>query len=96
MLAVHWELTADLAARFPLIRSDASVLYVDHGDVATAGASATTVDLCLNQVRCDHGAALAMRIGRQPAAPPHLEGRQRQYPRLPTTGIPLIRQSTMH
>jgi AraC family transcriptional activator FtrA len=84
--ATHWELTADLAARFPRIRPDASVLYVDHGDVATAGASATTVDLCLNQVRRDHGAALAMRIGRQLSAAPHREGGQRQYPELPTTG----------
>ncbi|MGI8329505.1 GlxA family transcriptional regulator [Actinomadura scrupuli] len=84
--ATHWELTAELAARFPRVRPDASVLYVDHGDVATAGASATTVDLCLNQVRRDHGAALAMRIGRQLAAAPHREGCQRQYPELPTTG----------
>jgi AraC family transcriptional regulator, transcriptional activator FtrA len=84
--ATHWELTADLAARFPRIRPDSSVLYADHGDVATAGATATTVDLCLNQVRRDHGAALAMRIGRQLSAAPHREGCQRQYPELPTTG----------
>jgi AraC family transcriptional activator FtrA len=84
--ATHWELTAELAARFPRIRPDASVLYIDHGDVATAGATATTVDLCLNQVRRDHGAALAMRIGRQLSAAPHREGGQRQYPELPTTG----------
>jgi AraC family transcriptional activator FtrA len=100
--AVHWEMTADLAARYPLIRSDASVLYVDHGDVATAGASATTVDLCLNQVRREHGAALAMRIGRQLAAAPHREGNQRQFPRLPTTGpvpdslAPLLDWITAH
>ncbi|GII60357.1 AraC family transcriptional regulator [Sphaerisporangium krabiense] len=84
--AAHWELTADLAVRFPRMRPDASVLYVDHGDVATAGATATTIDLCLNQVRREHGAALAMRIGRQLAAAPHREGCQRQYPELPTTG----------
>ncbi|MEV6866508.1 helix-turn-helix domain-containing protein [Streptosporangium subroseum] len=84
--ATHWELAAELAARFPRIRPDASVLYMDHGDVATAGASATTIDLCLNQVRRDHGAALAMRIGRQLSASPHREGGQRQYPELPTTG----------
>jgi AraC family transcriptional activator FtrA len=84
--ATHWELTAELAARFPRVRPDASVLYVDHGDVATAGASATTVDLCLNQVRRDHGAALAMRIGRQLSAAPLREGCQRQYPELPTAG----------
>ncbi|GGS69371.1 GlxA family transcriptional regulator [Nonomuraea spiralis] len=84
--AVHWELTAELAVRFPRVRTDSSVLYVDHGDVATAGATATTVDLCLNQVRDEHGAALAMRIGRQLSAAPHREGCQRQYPELPTTG----------
>ncbi|MFI6798335.1 GlxA family transcriptional regulator [Streptosporangium canum] len=84
--AIHWELTADLARQYPRVRTDAGVLYVDHGDVATAGASATTVDLCLNQVRREHGAALAMRIGRQLSAAPHREGCQRQYPQLPTTG----------
>lgn len=44
------------------------------------------MDLCLHLVRRDHGAALAMRIGRQFAAPPLREGSQRQYPELPTTG----------
>ncbi|MEU8386473.1 helix-turn-helix domain-containing protein, partial [Streptosporangium sp. NPDC048865] len=84
--AAHWELTQELGRRYPRVRADSTVLYVDHGDVATAGATATTVDLCLNQVRRDHGAALAMRIGRQLSAAPHREGCQRQYPALPTTG----------
>ncbi|GAA3193381.1 helix-turn-helix domain-containing protein [Actinocorallia longicatena] len=84
--AIHWDLTADFARRFPRIRADKSVLYVDHRDVATAGASGTTIDLCLGQVRREHGAALAMRIGRQFSAPPHREGCQRQYPELPTAG----------
>jgi AraC family transcriptional activator FtrA len=84
--AAHWEDTGELGRRYPRVRADATVLYVDHGDVATAGASATTVDLCLNQVRRGHGAALAMRIGRQLAAAPHREGCQRQFPALPTSG----------
>ncbi|WP_238009992.1 helix-turn-helix domain-containing protein [Dactylosporangium sp. AC04546] len=84
--AVHWELVDELARHYPRVRADATVLYADHGDVATAGASATTVDLCLNQVRREHGAALAMRIGRQLSAAPHREGGQRQFPALPTTG----------
>jgi AraC family transcriptional activator FtrA len=84
--AVHRECDAALARQYPRIRTDAAVLYVDHGDVATAGASATTLDLCLNQVRQEHGAALAMRIGRQLSAAPQREGHQRQYPALPTTG----------
>ncbi|GIJ43599.1 AraC family transcriptional regulator [Virgisporangium aliadipatigenens] len=84
--AIHWECAGALARQYPRISTDATVLYVDHGDVATAGATATTIDLCLNQVRRDHGAALAMRIGRQLSAPPLREGEQRQYPALPTTG----------
>ncbi|GAA4258828.1 GlxA family transcriptional regulator [Dactylosporangium darangshiense] len=78
--AVHWECTADLARRYPRVNADGSVLYIDHGDVATAGASASVVDLCLNQVREQHGAALAMRIGRQLSAAPAREGEQRQGP----------------
>lgn len=78
--AVHWECTGDLAWRYPCVNADGSVLYIDHGDVATAGASATALDLCLNQVRREYGAALAMRIGRQLAAAPPREGRQRQGP----------------
>ncbi|MFB9892668.1 GlxA family transcriptional regulator [Planobispora takensis] len=84
--SVHWELSAELAARHPRIVPDDTVIYVDHGDVATAGASAATLDLCLHQVLREHGAAHAMRIGRQLAAGPHREGCQRQYPPLPTTG----------
>ncbi|MFI6176308.1 GlxA family transcriptional regulator [Nonomuraea sp. NPDC051191] len=84
--SVHWELSGELAARHPLVIPDDTVIYVDHGDVATAGASAATLDLCLHQVLQDHGAAHAMRIGRQLAAGPHREGCQRQYPPLPTAG----------
>ena len=84
--AIHWDLTADFAKRYPRVRADKTILYVDDRDIATAGTSGTTIDLCLNQVRREHGAALAMRIGRQFSAPPHREGCQRQYPELPTTG----------
>lgn len=84
--SVHWELSGELAARHPRVIPDATVIYVDHGDVATAGASAATLDLCLHQVLQEYGAAHAMRIGRQLAAGPHREGCQRQYPPLPTTG----------
>ncbi|MFI5911681.1 GlxA family transcriptional regulator [Dactylosporangium sp. NPDC051541] len=78
--AAHWEATDDLARRYPQVNADGTVLYIDHGDVATAGASATAVDLCLNQIRREHGEALAIRIGRQLAAAPPREGCQRQGP----------------
>ena len=84
--AIHWESPREFERLYPAVRADSSVLYVDHGDVATAGASATTVDLCLHQVRREHGAALALRIARQLSASPPREGHQRQFPSLPTNG----------
>ena len=45
--AVHWQLATDFAARFPAVRVEPDVLYVDEGDVLTsaglsAGAAAPT------------------------------------------------------
>ncbi|MFD3778816.1 GlxA family transcriptional regulator [Streptomyces sp. NPDC058612] len=84
--ATHWARAAELAARFPRVRVDPAVLYVDHGDVATSAGSAAGVDLCLHLVSADQGAAYAMRIARQLVMPPHREGCQLQYAELPTSG----------
>ena len=84
--ATHWARATELAARFPQVRVDPEVLYVDHGDVATSAGSAAGVDLCLHLVRADHGAAYAMRIARQMVTAPHREGCQLQYAELPTSG----------
>ncbi|WP_371484053.1 GlxA family transcriptional regulator [Kitasatospora sp. NBC_00315] len=84
--ATHWTRATELAARFPLVRVDPAVLYVDHGDVATSAGSAAGADLCLHLVSADQGAAYAMRIARQMVMPPHREGCQLQYAELPTAG----------
>lgn len=84
--ATHWARAAELATRFPQVRVDPAVLYVDHGDVATSAGSAAGVDLCLHLVRTDQGAAHALRIARQMVMPPHREGCQLQYAELPTSG----------
>ncbi|MGW6982230.1 GlxA family transcriptional regulator [Streptomyces sp. NPDC054932] len=81
--ATHWARAAELAARFPQVRVDPAVLYVDHGDVATSAGSAAGADLCLHLVSADQGAAHAMRIARQMVMPPHREGCQLQYAELP-------------
>lgn len=75
----HWNLAAELAARFPRVEVDPAVLYIDHGDVATSAGAAAGVDLCLHLVRSDHGAAHAARIARHMVMPPHREGGQTQY-----------------
>ncbi|MFD0261858.1 helix-turn-helix domain-containing protein [Kitasatospora indigofera] len=84
--ATHWARAAELAARFPAVRVDPAVLYVDLGDVATSAGSAAGADLCLHLVSADQGAAYAMRIARQMVMPPHREGCQLQYAELPTSG----------
>ncbi|MYW62995.1 helix-turn-helix domain-containing protein [Streptomyces sp. SID8379] len=84
--ATHWARAAELAARFPRVRVDPAVLYVDHGDVATSAGGAAAVDLCLHLVSHDQGAAYALRIARQLVMPPHREGCQLQYAELPASG----------
>ncbi|MFF9482289.1 helix-turn-helix domain-containing protein [Streptomyces sp. NPDC014733] len=75
----HWRRAAHFAARFPRVRMDATVLYIDHGDVATSAGAAAGIDLCLHLVRADHGAGYAARVGRDMGVPPHREGGQTQF-----------------
>ncbi|GHA17263.1 AraC family transcriptional regulator [Streptomyces spiroverticillatus] len=81
--ATHWARSAELAVRFPQVRVDPAVLYVDHGDVATSAGAAAGMDLCLHLVSTDQGAAYARRVARQLVMPPHREGCQLQYAELP-------------
>jgi AraC family transcriptional activator FtrA len=78
-ITTHWRYADELQRRFPAVRVDPDVLYIDHGDIATSGGSGTGIDLCLQLVRADHGAAYAARIARGMVMPPHREGGQVQY-----------------
>ncbi|MFH9954720.1 GlxA family transcriptional regulator [Streptomyces roseolus] len=84
--ATHGARAAELASRFPRVRVDPAVLYVDHGDVATSAGGAAGVDLCLHLVSADRGAGYAARIARRMVMPPHREGCQLQYAELPAAG----------
>lgn len=75
----HWAYSDELQRRFPGVRVDADVLYIDHGDVATSAGSGTGLDLCLHLVRTDHGATYAARVARRMVMPPQREGGQVQY-----------------
>ncbi|MFY1686695.1 helix-turn-helix domain-containing protein [Plantactinospora sp. WMMB782] len=75
----HWRLADEFRRRFPDVRFEPNVLYVDHGDVATSAGTAAGIDLCLQVVRRDHGAAYAAKIARQMVMPPRREGGQAQY-----------------
>jgi AraC family transcriptional regulator, transcriptional activator FtrA len=75
----HWTECGDLARRYPNVTVDASVLYVDDGDILTSAGSAAGIDLCLHVVRQDYGAEIATQLARQLVVAPQREGGQAQY-----------------
>lgn len=83
LATTHWMHAAELARRFPAVRVDPDVLYVDHGDVITSAGTAAGIDTCLHVVRVDHGAAAAAELARRLVTPPHRQGGQAQYVRAP-------------
>lgn len=75
----HWAYADRFRERFPAVRLDPKVLYVDDGDVLTSAGTAAGMDLCLHIVRLDHGARVANDVARMVVMPPHREGGQAQY-----------------
>jgi transcriptional regulator GlxA family with amidase domain len=75
----HWHEAARFQQRFPRVRVDPGVLFVDDGDVLTSAGAAAGVDLCLHLVRRDHGAATANAVARRCVVPPWRDGGQAQY-----------------
>ena len=73
-------LADELAKRYPDIAVDPAVLYV-HDDVWTSAGSAAGLDMCLELVRHDLGAAVANQVARHIVTPPHRAGGQAQYVR---------------
>jgi AraC family transcriptional regulator, transcriptional activator FtrA len=77
--ATHWLHADVLARRYPAVKVDADVLYIDEGRVLTSAGKSAGTDLCLHVVRLDYGAAVANEIARRLVTPPHREGGQAQY-----------------
>ncbi|MET8122484.1 helix-turn-helix domain-containing protein [Micromonospora sp. NPDC005189] len=83
----HWMHADELARRYPAVRVDPSVLYVDDHNVVTSAGTAAGIDACLHLVRTDHGAAVAAELARRLVIPPHRDGGQAQYHRLPPAKV---------
>jgi transcriptional regulator GlxA family with amidase domain len=75
----HWALAGMLAQMYPKISVRASVLYIDDGDILTAGGGAAGMDLGLHLIRTSHGAVVANRLARNIVVAPHRSGGQSQY-----------------
>ncbi|MBV7250887.1 GlxA family transcriptional regulator [Streptomyces sp. S-2] len=84
----HWQWADDFRARFPSVRLEAEVLFVDDGDILTAAGSAAALDLGLHLVRRDHGAEVANAVSRRLVFAAHREGGQRQFVERPMPDLP--------
>jgi AraC family transcriptional regulator, transcriptional activator FtrA len=85
----HWMHAAELRRGFPRVTVDASVLYIEDGQVFTSAGTAAGVDLCIELVRRDHGSAIANALARRMVTPPHREGGQAQYVETPVSNTGL-------
>jgi AraC family transcriptional activator FtrA len=75
----HWRYAAALQSRYPAIRVDPDVLYIDEGQVLTSAGSAAGLDLCLHLIRRDYGAGVANLVARRLVISPHRDGGQAQF-----------------
>jgi transcriptional regulator GlxA family with amidase domain len=75
----HWAECGELALRYPRLDVDASVLFVDDGDIVTGAGSAASIDVCLHLVRQDCGSEVATQLARQLVVPPQRDGGQAQF-----------------
>ncbi|MGE7437452.1 GlxA family transcriptional regulator [Kitasatospora sp. NPDC001175] len=86
--AAHWQWADAFRARFPAVRLEADVLFVDDGDILTAAGSAAALDLGLHIVRRDHGAEVANSVSRRLVFAAHRDGGQRQFVERPAPDLP--------
>lgn len=84
----HWQWAASFRERFPAVRLEPDVLFVDDGDILTSAGSAAALDLGLHLVRRDHGAEVANSVSRRLVFAAHRDGGQRQFVERPVPEIP--------
>ncbi|HEY0625941.1 MAG TPA: transcriptional regulator FtrA [Allosphingosinicella sp.] len=75
----HWQYAKELSERYPEIEVDASVLYIDDGNIVTSAGSAAGLDMMLHLVRCDYGTRICNIVARRLVIPPHRDGGQAQF-----------------
>ncbi len=86
----HWNWAADLAAKYPAIKVNPDVLYVDQGSIITSAGTASAIDCCLHIIRREYGANLANYMARRMVVSPHRQGGQAQYIQQPVRDISTV------
>jgi AraC family transcriptional activator FtrA len=84
----HWQWAASLASRFPLVRWEPNVLFIDEGNVLTAAGSAASLDLGLHLIHRDHGAEVVNAVSRRLVFTGHRDGGQQQFIARPVPAVP--------
>jgi AraC family transcriptional activator FtrA len=84
----HWQWAASLAAKFPRVRWEPDVLFIDEGNVLTAAGSAASLDLGLHIIHRDHGAEVVNAVSRRLVFTGHRDGGQRQFIARPVPAVP--------
>ena len=79
----HWQEADHFRARFPKVRLNPDVLYVDEGQLLTSAGLSAGIDLCLYLVSRDYGAGAAASVARRMVVAVHRPGGQAQYARRP-------------
>lgn len=75
----HWLAAEAFARRYPGVRLNPDVLYVEDGNVLTSAGAAAGIDCCLHLLRTWCGAKVAGYVGRRLVVPLHRPGGQAQY-----------------
>lgn len=75
----HWSTAKELARRFPSIKVDENVLFIDEGQLLTSAGAASAIDLCLHLIRSDHGVGLSNQVARRLVAAAYRSAGQAQY-----------------
>ncbi len=84
----HWQWAASLAVRFPQVKWEPDVLFIDEGNVLTAAGSAASLDLGLHIIHRDHGAEVVNAVSRRLVFTAHRDGGQRQFIARPVPEVP--------
>lgn len=79
----HWAYVEGMRAAYPRALLDPRALYVDDGDIITSAGTAAGIDACLELVRRELGAAVAIKIARRMVVQPQRDGGQQQFVEMP-------------
>ncbi len=83
----HWQWADTFRERYPKVRYEADVLFVDDGDVMTGAGGTSVIDLSLHLIRSDFGVEVANAVGDElligtPRQPSHPQRMTEAVPRI--------------